>query len=579
MGKPVYGTAMRTCGCGEFNEAQIGKEISICGWVNKVRDHGNLVFADIRDISGVVQVFSNSDMMKQLAGLRCEDSVRIKGIVRKRPDEMVNSNMPTGSIEVECINLEVLSAAEVPPFVIEENVKASEDLRLKFRYLDLRRNYMQSAIRKRGEIIHMIRNYLAERGFIEIETPVMSKSTPEGARDYLVPSRVHPGKFYALVQSPQIYKQLLMVSGFDRYFQIARCFRDEDLRADRQPEHTQIDIEMSFIEREDIFRIIEGMIGHIFSKALSVKLPEQFPVMTYEEAMNRYGTDKPDTRFDLTIEDITEIAAGSESNILKDSEYTGCLIFEGELTRKEIDALTDYIKSAGAKGMGYIKYSEKNQSGPFAKFLNAEDIDGRDGIYLIMSGKKSKTLQLLGMIRTKLASMKELYNKEDFRFLWVVDFPLFEFNEDENRWEACHHMFTMPKKEYIGKLSENPGAVKGDLYDLVCNGTELASGSIRIHNPAIQKEVMQIIGMTETELKEKFGFFLDAFKYGAPPHGGIAPGVDRLVMLMLGRDNIRDVIAFPKTLSAVGLMEDTPSGVGTKQLDELNISIKERKEG
>lgn len=575
----MFSTAMRTCGCGEFDSTCIGREIELCGWVNKMRDHGNLVFADIRDITGTVQVFSNNELMKELAKLRSEDSVHIKGIVRARPDEMKNRNMATGGIEVECTDIEVLSASDVPPFVIEENVKASEDLRLKYRYLDLRRGYMQEALRKRSEIVSLIRNYLTERGFLEIETPIMSKSTPEGARDYLVPSRVHPGKFYALVQSPQLYKQLLMISGFDRYFQIARCFRDEDLRADRQPEHTQIDIEMSFIERQDIFRIIEGMINHIFDKALSMKLPETFPVLTYDEVINRFGTDKPDMRFELEINDITQTAKKSESTILNQSEYTGCLIYENDLTRKEIDALTDYIKSAGAAGLGYIKMSEGAQSGPFAKFLNGKDITDRNGIILIVSGKKSKALQLLGMLRTRIGELKGLYNRNEFKFLWVADFPLFERNEDENRWEACHHMFTMPKKEYLGRLSEDPGAVKGDLYDLVCNGTELASGSIRIHNPAVQKEVMQIVGMTEDELREKFGFFLDAFKYGAPPHGGIAPGVDRLVMLMLGRDNIRDVIAFPKTLSAVGLMEDTPSPVGKRQLEELSIesTAKEKK--
>ncbi len=569
-----YSTKMRTNLCGNIDSSYIDKEVVLCGWVNKIRDHGKMLFLDLRDRSGIVQIFTNEEsIVEKLSKLHSEDVVTISGIVRKRPDNMINKNMKTGEIEIECNNLEIMSKSKIPPFVIEDEVKASEDLRLKYRYLDLRRKPMTDTIIKRSQTYQAVREYLAENGFLEVETPIMSKSTPEGARDYLVPSRVHKGKFYALVQSPQMYKQILMVSGFDRYFQFARCFRDEDLRADRQPEHTQIDIEMSFVEREDIFKIIEGLMKHVFKKVVNIDIDTPFEIIDYDTAMALYGSDKPDLRFDLKIKDITEIARNSESNILKDSEYTGSIVYEGDFSRKEIDILTEFIKSAGAAGLGYIKINDEKQSGPFAKFLNARDITDKNGIIFIMSGKRMRTLQFLGIIRKEIGKMKKLFNENEYKFLWVVDFPLFEWNEEEERYEACHHMFTMPKKEFIGKIAEDPLKVKGDLYDLVCNGVELASGSIRIHKKEIQQEVMKVIGMSDEELKTKFGFLLDAFEYGAPPHGGIAPGIDRLIMLMLRKDNIRDVIAFPKTLNAVGLMESCPGEVDEKQLKDLSIQI------
>lgn len=571
------GTAMRTCMCGEVNSSMAGRDVSVCGWVKKNRNHGNLIFIDIRDISGIVQVFSNdSKISDMLADLRLEDVVNIKGIVRNRPENMVNKKMRTGEIEIECTSVMMLSKSQVPPFVVEDDVKASEDLRLKYRYLDLRRQTMQDILQKRSLTYQAVREYLSKHSFIEIETPIMSKSTPEGARDYLVPSRVHKGKFYALVQSPQLYKQILMVSGFDRYFQFARCFRDEDLRADRQPEHTQIDIEMSFVEKEDVFNIVEGMIKHVFKKVIDRDINIPFRIMDYETAMNNYGTDKPDLRFKNTLTDITRYARASESNILKDNEYTGAICFSEDFSRKEIDAYTEYVKSLGAGGMGYIKISEGKQSGPFAKFLDAGAFAGDASTVFIMSGNRRSTLGQLGLLRNHIAKHRGLIEPDIFEFAWITDFPLFEFNEEEKRYEPCHHMFTMPKKEFIGRITQDPLAVKGELYDLVCNGTELASGSIRIHDLQIQKEIMNVIGLTDEELNKKFGFLLEAFKYGAPPHGGIAPGVDRLIMLMLGHDNIRDVIAFPKTLNATGLMEECPSEVDAAQLRDLGIALEEK---
>ncbi len=569
-------TAMRDCMCGNIDLSMEGNTIKICGWVKKTRNHGNLIFLDIRDRSGIVQIFSNdTDMINELSIARLEDVISIEGIVLKRPEEMINSYMKTGAIEIECKSFQMLSKSEVTPFVIEEDLKASEALRLKYRYLDLRRDYMLNIFEKRSLTNKVIREYLNENGFLEIETPVLSKSTPEGARDYIVPSRMHKGKFYSLVQSPQIYKQILMVAGFDRYYQFARCFRDEDLRADRQPEHTQIDIEMSFVEKEDIFKITEEMMKHIFRKVLNRNIDIPFETLTYNESMSLYGTDKPDTRFENTIIDITKEAQESESNIIKNNEFTGALIFNEEFPRKEIDKLTDFIKSIGAAGLGYLKVKDGNVSGPFAKFLNSSKLMSDNGVMFIMSGNKNKTLQHLGFLRKKIGDCKQLYNKDTFKFLWITDFPIFEWNEEENKYEPCHHMFTMPKKEFIGKIKDNPLSVTGELYDLVCNGVEIASGSIRIHKIEIQKEIMEIIDLDEETMNEKFGFLLEAFKYGAPPHGGIAPGIDRLVMLMLGLDNIRDVIAFPKTLNAIGLMENCPSIVTEKQLEELAINIRE----
>lgn len=570
----MYKTTLRSMMCGFVNKDFENREIKLAGWVNTIRDHGNIVFIDLRDRSGIVQIFTNSkEMISKVKDLKNEDVILVDGIVKKRPENMINREMKTGEVEIELKELSILNRSEVLPFQIDDDVKAHEELRLKYRYLDLRRNPMKESIIQRARIIKCMRDFLFDEGFIEVETPILSKSTPEGARDFLVPSRIHKGKFYALVQSPQIYKQLLMVAGFDRYFQIARCFRDEDQRADRQPEFTQLDIEMSFVERDDILSLIEKMIYKIFDEILNIKLSVPFKVLTYDEVVEKYGTDKPDLRYELLINDFTDIVKNSEFKIFSENEYTGGIIFDGDLTRKEIDDLNLFIKSAGGLGLTYLKIENESLTGPVAKFFQKNVFNLKKGFILFMSGKRKRTLEFLGMLRRKLASLKGLDNKKEFNFLWVVEFPLFEFDQVENRYVAAHHMFTMPKKEHIDMLSTDPLKVRSDTYDLVCNGVELASGSIRIHDRNIQKEIMKIIGMSEDELYSKFGFLLDAFKYGAPPHGGIAPGIDRFVSLLLERENIKDVIAFPKTLNGVGVMENTPDYVSLKQLKELNIKV------
>lgn len=570
----MFSTSLRNTMCGYVDLEFLGKEINLVGWIKRVRDHGNIVFIDLGDRSGIVQVFTDrKELMPLVKGLRSEDVVQIKGVVKKRPDNMVNSDMKTGEIEIDLKEVKIMNRSEVLPFVLDDDIKVGEELRLKYRYLDLRRGCMNETIILRSEIIKTIRNFLFEEGFVEIETPIMSKSTPEGARDYLVPSRINKGKFYALVQSPQIYKQLLMVAGFDRYFQIARCFRDEDQRADRQPEFTQLDIEMSFVERDDILSLVENLMRRIFKEIFKTELPIPFKRLTYDEVLEMYGSDKPDLRFDLKIKDYSEIVKKTDFKVFNDSEYTGGILFENELTRKEIDVLNDFIKSTGGSGITYLKLEGSTMSGPVAKYFKENLFNVTKGIILFISGKKKRTLEYLGMLRKKLASMKKLYDENEFNFLWVVDFPLFEYDEEEKRYVTCHHMFTMPKKEHLDIISKEPLKAKADTYDLVCNGVELASGSIRIHDRNIQKEIMKIIGMSESELEAKFGFLLEAFKYGAPPHGGIAPGIDRLVSLLLKKENIRDVIAFPKTLNGIGLMENTPDYVSEKQLKELGIKV------
>lgn len=570
----MFSTSLRSTMCGYVSLEFLGKEITLVGWVKRVRDHGNIVFIDLKDRSGIVQIFTDKkELISIVKELRSEDVVQIKGVVRKRPENMINRDMKTGEIEVDLKELKIINRSEVLPFVLDDDVKAGEELRLKYRYLDLRRNCMNETLIKRSEIIKNIRDFLFEEGFVEVETPVMSKSTPEGARDYLVPSRIHKGKFYALVQSPQIYKQLLMVAGFDRYFQIARCFRDEDQRADRQPEFTQLDIEMSFVERDDILSLIERLMQKIFREIFKTELPIPFKRLTYDEVFEKYGSDKPDLRFDLKINDFSEIVKKTDFKVFSDSEYTGGIIFENELTRKEIDLLNDFVKSTGGNGITYLKIDDTTMTGPVAKYFKENPFNVKKGTILFISGKKKRTLEYLGMLRKKLASLKNLYDENEFNFLWVVDFPLFEYDEEEKRYVACHHMFTMPKKEHLDIISKEPLKARADTYDLVCNGVELASGSIRIHDRNIQKEIMKIIGMSEEELESKFGFLLEAFKYGAPPHGGIAPGIDRMVSLLLKKENIRDVIAFPKTLNGIGLMENTPDYVSEKQLKELGIKV------
>jgi aspartyl-tRNA synthetase len=586
----------RTVDCGALRKADAAKTVILNGWVHRKRDHGGIFFINLRDRCGVTQVtVDTTGTQAGLAGicaeLRNEFCVAVEGTVRLRPDDMVNPSMATGEIEVIASNIVILSNCEVLPFQIDEESNAGEDLRLKYRYLDLRSTAMQNRLRLRSEVTFAVREWMTANGFYEIETPTFIRSTPEGARDYLVPSRLYPGKFYALPQSPQLYKQLLMVSGFDKYFQIARCYRDEDARGDRQPEFTQIDIEMSFVGRDDILAVTEGMLVHVFKKTLDVCLPAQFPRLTYEDAMENYGTDKPDLRFEMLLQDFSPYAGAGGFQAFKDalSQNTGAvkaLVVKGQqgYSRKRIEELEAHAKIYKAKGMVWMKVAANNTlEGGISKFFteNASQIisglgAAEDDLILIVADTRRKIANTaLGAVRSKLGKELNLYDPKDFKFVWIVDFPLFEFNEEENRWEAAHHLFSWPQEKYHATLESDPGSVKGDLYDLVLNGYELASGSIRIHDPALQQRIFSIAGFDPEEAEKRFGFLTGAFKYGAPPHGGIAPGLDRLVMLMTGQTSIKEVIAFPKNSFAQSPMDDSPGGVDKKQLDELRITITE----
>ncbi|MBN1835790.1 MAG: aspartate--tRNA ligase [Spirochaetales bacterium] len=580
----------RTATCGELGTSSIGKRVTLNGWVHRHRDHGGILFIDLRDRYGVTQVVVDPDSppgLKDVAGeLKFEYCIAVEGTVRPRPENMVNPNMPTGAVELQAEAIEILSRCSTLPFMIEDTTEAREELRFKYRFLDLRSFSMQRKIALRNTVTWGARDYLLGRGFFEIETPTLIRSTPEGARDFLVPSRLHTGKFYALPQSPQIYKQLLMVSGFDRYFQIAHCFRDEDARGDRQIEHTQIDLEMSFVSKEDVFGVVEGMMGHIFDKALGRRLPLPFPRLAYDEAMNRYGSDKPDLRFALELQDFGPLAEKGEFGIFRQVLAEGGAIKAlvapgcGGYSRKEIDELEEAAKVYGARGMAWMKVTAQGLEGGVSKFYApmaaavAEALGARPGDLLLMVGAEWKKACLsLGAVRSLLGRKLDLAAPGEFAFCWIVDFPLFEWNEDENKWDPSHHVFTMPQEQYLPALEQDPGSVKGDLYDLVCNGTELASGSIRIHDPELQQRVFDIIGLPEEEARRRFGFLLDAFQYGPPPHGGIAPGLDRLVMLLAGESSIREVIAFPKNTLGVSLMDDCPAPVDARQLEDLHIRI------
>lgn len=582
----------RTHTCGELDSTHAGETITLMGWVQKRRDLGNLIFIDIRDRYGITQVVFNPELDEDLHSkahtLRSEYVVAVKGKVSERPDDAVNPEMKTGDIEIEATDLRILNAAQTPPFVIEDDVNANEDLRLEYRYLDLRRPEMRDAIVLRHKVISGVREYLNSQNFLEIETPYLIRRTPEGARDYLVPSRIYPGKFYALPQSPQLYKQILMVSGFDKYYQIARCFRDEDSRKDRQPEHTQIDMEMSFVQPEDVFELAEGMFKHIFKKGLDMELETPFPIYSYHDVMEKYGTDKPDLRFGMELFDIGDIAKESDfrvfisviekAGLVKGINVKGCA---NDYSRKNIDELTDFVSKFGAKGLAWMKVADGKLSGGISKFFDdglqqriMEAADAEDGDLLLFVADKPKVVyQSLANLRNRLGKELDLIDDDEFKFLWVNDFPLFTWDEDKSKWEPEHHLFSMPKPEDMEYLDSDPGRVRGLLYDLVCNGTELASGSIRVHNKALQLKIMDVVDIDEEEAMRRFGFLLKAFEYGAPPHGGLAPGVDRIVMLMAKRDSIRDVIAFPKTLKAVDLMVDAPSDVEPELLEELKIEI------
>ena len=584
----------RTHTCGELRLGDEGKSVTLNGWVSDIRDLGGVIFVNLRDRYGITQltfghqILNTYETAKQL-GL--EFVISASGVVQKRSSP--NPNMVTGEIEVFVNGVEILNSSAVTPFVVEEDVKASEELRFKYRYLDIRRKKITNNLVLRSNVYRIVHNYFSKHDFVEVETPVMMKSTPEGARDYLVPSRVHKGKFYALPQSPQTYKQVLMVSGLDKYVQICKCFRDEDLRADRQPEFTQIDLEMSFVTEEDVFRICEGMIYDIWKEAAGMELKIPFPVMSYDKVMETYGTDKPDLRLkqDIRIVNITQSVKGSEFKVFADAINAGGIaagikISGQEVTRKIIDGLTEYVKSLGFGGLGYLKYNaDGTVQSPMVKFLSADiqnelkkDFDAKAGdVVFILSGQKKKVLTSLGQLRLKLAEMFKLIDESLYEFVWINDFPLFAYDEELKGFVAEHHLFTMPHDKDIDKLDSDDTntieSIRANCYDLVCNGNEFGSGSIRIHRSDIQQKVFNVIKLSEEEQQEKFGFLLGAFKYGAPPHGGFAFGFDRIIAILCGTRDIRETIAFPKTTSAISLMDGCPSAVDDKQLRELGIKI------
>lgn len=576
--------------CGDLRSTNVGEEVVLCGWVSHRRDHGGLIFIDLRDRSGLVQlVFAEdkigADQFPKAESLRSEFVVAIKGKVSLRDAETVNPNMATGEVEIYVEELRILNKALTPPFYIQDGVDVDENVRLKYRYLDLRRPEMQDNIIMRHRVTKMMRDYLDKHGFLEIETPMLTKSTPEGARDYLVPSRVNPGKFYALPQSPQIFKQLLMVAGYEKYFQIVRCFRDEDLRADRQPEFTQLDIEMSFVDQDYILGLMEGMVKELYEVNVGVKVETPFIRMTWDEAMERYGSDKPDIRFGMELQDISEFVKGSEfkvfESVLANSGQVKVIRVDdyANIPRRELDNLVEYAQRYGAKGLAWIQYTEEEVKSPFKKFYSAETFEAikaatgckTGDLLLVVADKPLVVAQALGELRLEMARRRGLINEDEYKFLWVVDFPMFEYDEENKRWKAMHHPFTAPRDEDVQYLLSNPGRVKAKAYDMVLNGVEIGGGSLRIYNSETQATVFKALGLSDEEAQEKFGFMLDAFKYGTPPHGGLAFGLDRMVMLMAKRNSIRDVIAFPKTQSASCVMTQAPSEVDPKQLKELSI--------
>jgi len=580
---------LRTHTCGELKKKDIDKPTELAGWVHSRRDHGGIIFIDLRDRYGLTQLVFDPNLDKKAHSvaekLRREDVIHVKGKVRARGEGLVNPKLATGEIEVVSNFIEILTKAETPPLEVDDRLEASEDMRLKYRYLDLRRPKMQQQLIFRHKCAQAARIFLSSQGFIEFETPLLMKATPEGARDYVVPSRVHPGKFYALPQSPQLYKQLLMVSGMDKYFQIAKCLRDEDLRADRQPEFTQIDVEMSFGEQEDIFRVGEDLVKAMFKETMGKDLKTPFLKLPYKDSMDKYGCDKPDLRFGLELKDVTNIVVKSDFGVFKDvqknSGIVKCINPQKDLTRTELDSYIAFCTEAGAKGMAWMRVTDKGLESNIAKYFK-EDVQKElikfagakpGSVLMFIADKPKKCNEILAKLRNKLGTDLQLYDKNEFKFCWIVDFPLFELDEETNLWMAAHHMFTMPKKECLSYLESDPGKVYASCYDMVLNGVELASGSLRIHDPQIQERVMKIVGFPKEKAYERFGFLLEAFKYGAPPHGGFAIGFDRFVAMLQGFSDIREVIAFPKNKAAECPMDGCPSNIEDIQMKELHIKI------
>lgn len=581
--------------CGELSNKNIGQPVTVMGWVQKSRNKGGIIFVDLRDRSGILQIiFEEADCgeecFKKAERLRSEYVVAIQGTVVARSGA-VNENLKTGDIEVRATSMRILSESETPPFPIEENSKTKEEIRLKYRYLDLRRPDLQKNIYMRSRVATLARQFMAEEGFIEIETPILQKSTPEGARDYLVPSRIHPGKFYALPQSPQLFKQLLMCSGFDRYFQIAKCFRDEDLRADRQPEFTQMDMEFSFVDQDEVMDVNERLLQRLFKEILDVDVELPIQRMCWQEAMERFGSDKPDLRFGMELTNVTEVVKNCDFAVFKGAVSAGGSVRginakgQGGMPRKKIDALVDFAKGYGAKGLAYIAIQEDGTiKSSFAKFMKEEEMSalvgamkGEPGDLLLFAADRDKIVfSVLGALRLELAEQMNLLDKNEYRFVWITEFPLLEWSDEENRYMAMHHPFTMPYEEDIPLLDTDPGKVRAKAYDIVLNGNEIGGGSIRIHQDDIQEKMFEVLGFTKEQAHEQFGFLLDAFRYGVPPHAGLAYGLDRLVMLMAKEDSIRDVIAFPKVKDASCLLTSAPESVDPKQLEELEISITEQ---
>ena len=583
--------------CTEVSSANIGEKVTVMGWVQKSRNKGGIIFVDLRDRSGILQVIfeesqCGAECFEKAGKLRSEFVAAIEGTVCKRAGA-VNENLATGDIEVVASSLRILSEAETPPFPIEENSKTKEEIRLKYRYLDLRRPDLQRNLIMKSKVATIARQFMADEGFLEIETPMLTKSTPEGARDYLVPSRVHPGTFYALPQSPQLFKQLLMCSGYDRYFQIARCFRDEDLRADRQPEFTQMDMELSFVDVDDVIDVNERLLAKLFKEILDLDIQLPIQRMTWQEAMDRFGSDKPDLRFGLELKDVSDVVKDCEFGVFTGALANGGTVRginaegQGSMPRKKIDALIEYAKTYGAKGLAYIVINEDGSyKSSFAKFMTEEQMnalvaamDGKPGDLLLFAADKTKIVwTVLGALRCHLAELMGLVDKNVYRFVWITEFPLLEWSDEENRFTAMHHPFTMPMEEDLQYIDSDPGRVRAKAYDIVLNGNEIGGGSVRIHQDDIQEKMFECLGFTKAQAHERFGFLLDAFKYGVPPHAGLAYGLDRMVMLMMQCDSIRDVIAFPKVKDASCLMSHAPSPVDEKQLEELGIEVSEQEE-